>query len=72
LLGAAQCRRGGIEACRLLGVAPSRTAAFETTTVGVQAERAAATALVVGVERGGDLSGSDLLVRDLGALFPAS
>ena len=72
MLGAAQCRRGGIEACRLLEVAPSRTAAFETTTVGVQAERAAATALVVGVERGGDLSGFDLLVRDLAALFPAS
>jgi HAD superfamily hydrolase (TIGR01509 family) len=60
-----------LEACRLLGVAPSRTAAFETTTVGVQAARAAPVALVVGVERGGDVSGSDLLVRDLGALFPA-
>jgi beta-phosphoglucomutase-like phosphatase (HAD superfamily) len=61
-----------LEACRRLGVPPSRTAAFETTAVGVRAARSAGTALVIGVTRGGDVSAADVTVRDLAALFLAA
>jgi HAD superfamily hydrolase (TIGR01509 family) len=60
-----------LEACARLGVRPARAAAFETTAVGVRAARSAGLALVVGVARGGDVSASDVIVRDLGALFLA-
>jgi beta-phosphoglucomutase-like phosphatase (HAD superfamily) len=58
-----------LEACSLLGVPPARTASFETTGVGVRAARAAGVALVIGVERGGDVSGCDLTAHDLGTLL---
>jgi beta-phosphoglucomutase-like phosphatase (HAD superfamily) len=58
-----------LEACSLLSVPPDRTASFETTGVGVRAARAAGVALVIGVERGGDMSGCDLTTHDLGALL---
>ena len=60
-----------LEACRRLGVPPSRTAAFETTAVGIRAARSAGAAFVVGVTRGGDVSAADVAVRDLAALFLA-
>jgi beta-phosphoglucomutase-like phosphatase (HAD superfamily) len=56
-----------LEACGRLGIPPGRTASFETTSVGVQASRAAGVAFLVGV---GPLQAHpDVAVHDLGTLF---
>ncbi len=61
-------------ACRRLGVEPGQAVAFETTTAGIAAARAAGMALTIGVDRGGDpdvLRASDagLVVNDLSELL---
>jgi beta-phosphoglucomutase-like phosphatase (HAD superfamily) len=66
-----------LEACRLLEAPAGRTAAFETTAVGVAAARAAGLGFVVGVGRNGDVaslraSDPDVIVRDLATLFEAA
>lgn len=60
-----------LAACRRLGVAPERTAVFETTLDGVAAGRAGGFDLVVAVDHGGEAGalrarGADLVVSDLG------
>jgi HAD superfamily hydrolase (TIGR01509 family) len=57
-----------LEACRRLGVPPERTAAFETTRVGIQAAHAAGVFFLVGI----GVAGADTAIRELGALFMAS
>jgi beta-phosphoglucomutase family hydrolase len=62
-----------LEAARLLGTEPSRTAVVEDAVSGVQAARAGGFALVVAVDRGANREGlrrtaPDLLVQDLGEL----
>jgi len=66
-----------LAACRKLEVAPERTAAFETTAVGVAAARAAGIGLVVAVEgsairAGLGPPGPDVVVTDLSQLFHVS
>lgn len=66
-----------LAACAQLGVDPERTAAFETTTAGIAAARAAGVALVVGVDRTGEVAalhaaGADLVVGDLTELLDRS
>lgn len=63
-----------LAACRDLGVAASRAAAFEISPVGVAAARAARFAFVVGVARTGEAdllraSDIDLVVTELGELL---
>jgi len=63
-----------LAACRHLGVAPERTAVFETTRDGVVAGRAGHFELVVGVEQDGDgrallAEGADRVISDLGDIF---
>jgi beta-phosphoglucomutase-like phosphatase (HAD superfamily) len=59
-----------LAACRALGVAPARTVAFETTTIGLEAARRAGMELTVGVARNGGArslrsAAPDVLVTDL-------
>lgn len=59
-----------LAACAQLGIDPRRAAAFETSTAGVLAARAAGVGLVVGVDRGGEsellrASDADVVVQDL-------
>ena len=63
-----------IAACRRLELEPGQLAAFETTTAGIAAARAAGARLVVCVDRGGgtDAGGADLVVTDLAELFARS
>jgi HAD superfamily hydrolase (TIGR01509 family) len=56
-----------LAACRRLGVPPERTASFETTSVGLDAARAAGMGLVV--EVGSPRPAADVSVRSLGVLF---
>jgi beta-phosphoglucomutase-like phosphatase (HAD superfamily) len=61
-----------VAACALLGLAPSQAAAYETTTAGVTAARAAAIGLLVGVDRSEDshgIAGADVTVGDLAELL---
>lgn len=63
-----------LAACAQLGVEPRRAAAFETSTAGVVAARAAGIGLVVGVGRDGEsellrASDADVVVRDLTELL---
>jgi len=62
---------------RLVGATPSQAAVFEDALAGVQAGRAGAFAIVVGVDRVGQADalrahGADLVVRDLAELLDAS
>ena len=54
-----------LAACRRLGVSPERAAAFETTSEGIEAARAAGIGLVVAVDRRGLEAGADRVVADL-------
>jgi beta-phosphoglucomutase-like phosphatase (HAD superfamily) len=66
-----------LAACRKLRVDPERAAAFETTTAGVEAARAAGFAWVVGIDPTGDpdrprqlrRAGADLVVHGLAELL---
>jgi HAD superfamily hydrolase (TIGR01509 family) len=62
-----------LAACAQLEVEPKRTAAFETTTAGVAAARAAGLAYVVAVDRTGrdglSASGADIVVSDVAELL---
>jgi len=63
-----------LAACRRLGAEPSRTAVFETTRAGVEAGRAAAFELVVGVHPAGEANGlrragADVVVSGLAELL---
>jgi len=63
-----------LEAARRLGVAPGRAAVVEDALAGVEAGRAGAFGLVVGVDRGGDAAGlkahgADIVVGDLSELL---
>jgi HAD superfamily hydrolase (TIGR01509 family) len=66
-----------LAACRQLGVEPQRAAAFETTTAGISAARAAGFAWVVAIDPTGDpdrlrqlrRSGADKAARRLGDLL---
>jgi HAD superfamily hydrolase (TIGR01509 family) len=63
-----------LAACEALGVEPRLAAAFETTTGGIRAARAAGLGFVVGVDRAGDApeltaAGADLVVTDLADLL---
>ena len=63
-----------LAACRHLGVAPDRTAVFETTHDGIVAGRAGGFRLVVAVHHDGQLEmprdqGADLVVSDLGEIL---
>jgi HAD superfamily hydrolase (TIGR01509 family) len=63
-----------LAACRHLGVAPDRTAVFETTHDGIVAGRAGGFRLVVAVHQDGQVEmprdqGADLVVSDLGELL---
>ena len=63
-----------VVACNRLGVQPGQLAAFETTTAGITAARAAGVRLTVGVDRSGQtealLAGdADLVISDLAELF---
>ena len=65
-----------LAACRRLGLAPDRAAAFETTPAGIAAARAARFALVVGVGRPDEANalaraGADRVLTDLATLLPA-
>jgi len=62
-----------LEAAKMLDVEPSRAIVIEDAISGVQAGRAGAFGLVVGVDREGDpeglrQNGADIVVRDLGEL----
>jgi alpha,alpha-trehalose phosphorylase len=66
-----------LEAARRLSVPPDRAVVVEDTVAGVQAGRAGAFGLVVGVDRDGHAEelaahGADLVVADLGELLAAS
>jgi len=66
-----------LEACRELGTAPGKTAAFETTIAGVEAARSAGFDLVVAVDRHGRAkelteAGADLVVADLASLLESA
>jgi beta-phosphoglucomutase family hydrolase len=63
-----------LHAAERLGVAPARAVVVEDALAGVQAGRAGAFGLVVGVDRGGSAellrnNGADLVVSDLGELL---
>ncbi len=63
-----------VAACARLGVAPARSAAFESSRAGIAAARAAEFAVVVGVNRHGQASAlrsdeADLVVNDLAELL---
>lgn len=63
-----------LAACRRLGVAPERVAAFETTDAGIAAARAAGVGVVIAVDRPDrrealDLDSADRVVPDLVALL---
>jgi HAD superfamily hydrolase (TIGR01509 family) len=63
-----------LAACRHLGVAPERTAVFETTPDGVVAGRSGGFELVVAVDQEGNAKalrerGADLVVADLGEIL---
>lgn len=63
-----------LAACRKLGVAPEKTASFETSRAGVAASRAAGLRLVVGVDDGGDRNalraeGADVIVSGVAELL---
>jgi beta-phosphoglucomutase family hydrolase len=64
-----------LEAARQLGVAPSRAVVLEDAISGVQAGRAGAFGLVIGVSRKSDedalaQNGADVVVHDLAELIP--
>jgi len=66
-----------LAACRRLGVAPERAAAFETTYEGIDAARAAGIGVVVAVDRAGRADalrarGADRVVTDLAQLLDPS
>ena len=63
-----------LKAAELLGVPPGRTAVVEDAIAGVQAGRAGAFGLVIGVDRGGNAeslraNGATVIVTDLGELL---
>ena len=65
-----------LAACELLGVAPGRTAVFETTREGVTAGKEGGFGLVVSVDHDGNAAalrseGADRVVTDLGEILEA-
>jgi beta-phosphoglucomutase-like phosphatase (HAD superfamily) len=63
-----------LAACRQLGIDPRHVAAFETSTAGVEAARAAGFIFVIGVDRTGRADalrdhGADLVIAGLGELL---